>query len=349
MESLLVELVALGVDVAIFTVFYKLYRHRAENTRALKEAPILDINGQLPSKIEKSGNVIPYAVISGAVKATVTPLKSHFLPHIKGVIREKVTKERKIRWSPMLRLWSTVEDDIQRSLNTVPFVLSNRGWLLMSPAVVEVVDPLTAEKFSVPTIYDEFTSHHDTLGQAVVGWFRGERTTGIQEIEKMLCEGSVLTGVGELVLENDRIKLQPPSTPGLSYFLTSLSIDSLIKKLDEDVRTFKILTVIFGCVGACLFTYIVTVIYQAKKRKWDLLKRQKQIDDARKQRRLLNPSSSEENGNHPVCVICLTNSVEVVILECGHACLCLFCSERINGKCPVCRSRVDRIVTAFLP
>lgn len=348
MESILVELVALGVDVAIFSVLYKLYRQRSENARSLKEAPVLDINSQLPNKIEKSGNVIPYAVVSGAVKATTTPLKSQFLPHIKGVIREKVTRERKIRWSPMLRLWSTVEDDIQRSLNSVPFVLSNRGWLLMSPAVVEVVDPLIAEKFSLPTVYDEFISHQDTLGEAVVGWFRGERTTGIQEIERMLCEGSVLTGVGELVLENDKIKLQPPSTPGLSYFLTSLSIDSLIKKIDEDVRTFRILTLIFGCVGACLLTYIVATIYQAKKRKWDLQKHQKQIDEARKQRRLLNPSSSEEN-NHPVCVICLTNSVEVVILECGHACLCLFCSERINGKCPVCRSRVDRIVTAFLP
>lgn len=52
----------------------------------------------------------------------------------------------------------------------------------------------------------------------------------------------------------------------------------------------------------------------------------------------------------PQCVVCLTNAVEVLLLECGHLCLCTDCCEQITDNiCPICRCRVVRQVAAYLP
>lgn len=51
------------------------------------------------------------------------------------------------------------------------------------------------------------------------------------------------------------------------------------------------------------------------------------------------------------CVVCLTNEREVVLLNCGHVCVCGDCAFALPEpkKCPVCRERVERFVTTFTP
>jgi E3 ubiquitin-protein ligase MUL1 len=36
------------------------------------------------------------------------------------------------------------------------------------------------------------------------------------------------------------------------------------------------------------------------------------------------------------------------LLPCGHVCLCLDCSERINDFCPVCRAEIQTKATAYI-
>jgi len=48
------------------------------------------------------------------------------------------------------------------------------------------------------------------------------------------------------------------------------------------------------------------------------------------------------------CVVCFDNEHDVVIVPCGHYCLCHSCAKEIEKstkKCPMCRGRMDLIVT----
>jgi hypothetical protein len=56
----------------------------------------------------------------------------------------------------------------------------------------------------------------------------------------MLREGTFITGIGELVSENNEhgLKLQPPSD-GSPFYLTVLPVSSLIRKLDNQMRLYK--------------------------------------------------------------------------------------------------------------
>jgi hypothetical protein len=53
-----------------------------------------------------------------------------------------------------------------------------------------------------------------------------------------------------------------------------------------------------------------------------------------------------ESGNTE-CVICMENPNEVVLVTCGHYCLCHDCATNIinsTGSCPMCRGTVVQIV-----
>ena len=49
------------------------------------------------------------------------------------------------------------------------------------------------------------------------------------------------------------------------------------------------------------------------------------------------------------CVVCLSNPREVVLLDCGHVCLCADCLQQLQQpiSCPVCRERVVRCLPLF--
>ena len=48
-----------------------------------------------------------------------------------------------------------------------------------------------------------------------------------------------------------------------------------------------------------------------------------------------------------VCVVCFDSKVDCVLLECGHAVVCLACSGGLKGECPMCRRPITRIVKLF--
>lgn len=48
-------------------------------------------------------------------------------------------------------------------------------------------------------------------------------------------------------------------------------------------------------------------------------------------------------GDHQLCLMCQEAPREVVLLFCGHFCVCQACSTKINGNCPVCRQEVNQV------
>ena len=48
------------------------------------------------------------------------------------------------------------------------------------------------------------------------------------------------------------------------------------------------------------------------------------------------------------CIICFSENHEVVVVPCGHFCMCGDCADKIkksSGKCPVCRGDMELVVT----
>ncbi|XP_061711907.1 mitochondrial E3 ubiquitin protein ligase 1-like [Cydia pomonella] len=49
-----------------------------------------------------------------------------------------------------------------------------------------------------------------------------------------------------------------------------------------------------------------------------------------------------------LCVVCIENPKQIILLPCGHVCLCEDCSDRITEQCPICRERIESRVPAFI-
>ena len=57
--------------------------------------------------------------------------------------------------------------------------------------------------------------------------------------------------------------------------------------------------------------------------------------------------SADDGDDDGFCVICFERRVDAVILECGHAAVCMTCAQSLRGECPVCRGTISRIVKLF--
>jgi len=57
-----------------------------------------------------------------------------------------------------------------------------------------------------------------------------------------------------------------------------------------------------------------------------------------------------EKGSEVLCVVCMARNVETCFIPCGHACCCRVCSGEIqDAQCHICRAKIDKIQTIYLP
>lgn len=87
-------------------------------------------------------------------------------------------------------------------------------------------------------------------------------------------------------------------------------------------------------------------IYLKKKQQRSEKLLKETLEAARKQRR-----ANDKQKNLPddlKCVICFENPKQVIILPCGHVCLCEECSNRILLSCPMCRKDIVSKAAAFI-
>lgn len=207
--------------------------------------------------------------------------------------------------------------------------------------------PLDAAELSLETVYEKFHPSVQSFTDVIGHYISGERPKGIQETEQMLKVGTVLTGVGELVLDNTTIKLQPPKQ-GMPYYLSGVDFDSLLQKHESSVRFWKILMVLFGFATCAVLFFILRKQYRHHRERRHLKQMQDEFRQAQERlAREMNVEGGETLKN--ACVICLGNTKSCVFLECGHVCSCRECYQALPEpkRCPICRQAIARVVPLY--
>ncbi|XP_008412740.1 mitochondrial ubiquitin ligase activator of NFKB 1 [Poecilia reticulata] len=341
-----VEMVVLATSSALTAVFYSIYRSRAKTATHLKEAKKISIDQDLKAILsETSGRCIPYAVIEGLVRSVKDTLNSQYVDDCKGVIERLTLKEEKMVWNRTTHLWNSTEKIIHQRTNTVPFALGSYNENIST--TVRVVRPLDAVELDLETTYENFHPTVQSMFNLISHFISGERSKGIHEMEEMLRVGDSVTGVGELVLDNDLIKLQPPKQD-FCYFLTRQNYESLLRKQTSGVRVWRILSYVFGLAACSTLLYVLWKWYvhcrESRKR------RSVEEEFKEQQRRLMRELQIEEGSfSATSCVVCLSRERALVFLECGHVCACGPCYEALQEpkKCPICRATIDRVVPLY--
>lgn len=240
---------------------------------------------------------------------------------------------------------SNTEKVIHQRTNTVPFCLGSHDDNVAT--TVRVIRPLDATELNLETTYTNFHPSSQSLSTVIGHFISGERPKGIRETEEMLRLGDSVTGVGELVLDNNLIKLQPPKQ-GFCYFLTRLDHEALLQKQSNSVRLWRVATVLFGAVACSTLLYVLWRCYTRRreaKRERGLLEEFKE-----QQRRRARELKMDESSVSPSsCSVCLSRERSCVFLECGHVCSCAQCYEALPKpkKCPICRAPIERVVNLY--
>lgn len=209
---------------------------------------------------------------------------------------------------------------------------------------VEVTDPLSADYFLdfLPITYDRFDETQDGFLSRTLDRLFGEQTKGYQETERMLGLGVPIVGLGMLGLDGKRILLRPPEG-GQRYIVTTLSRPEIVRSIRSDVRSYRICFWVFATIGAGIIGY---VLFRFFRRRVAILRNRRRIEELRSAGQ--GTGVNGETGNE--CILCLSTAREVVILNCGHVCLCSECAISLPDPkiCPICRSVVDRFVPIYI-
>ncbi|CAN9515651.1 unnamed protein product [Ophioblennius macclurei] len=340
------EIVVLATSSALTAIFYSIYKSRTTTVTRLKEAKKVSLDQDLKTLLsETPGRCVPYAVIEGAVRAKET-LSSQFVDNCKGVIERLTLKEEKMVWNRTTHLWNSKEKVIHQRTNTVPFSLGPHDEDISTS--VRVIRPLDAAELNLETTYKNFHPTVRSFSNIIGHFISGEQTKGIEETEEMLRLGDSVTGVGELVLDNNTIRLQPPKQQGFCYFLTRLDYESLLRKQEGNVRLWRVLTVLFGVAACSTLFYILWRSYMRHRKRKEERRILEEFKEQQK-KRMRELDVDESSVSPSSCTVCLSRERACVFLECGHVCACAQCYEALPlpKTCPICRAAIDRVVPLY--
>ncbi|CAL8368147.1 unnamed protein product [Lota lota] len=341
-----VEVVLLATSSALTAFFYSVYRKRATTVARLKEAKKVPIDQDLKKYLSDiPGRCVPYAVVEGVVKSVKESLSSQFVDNCKGVIERLTLKEKKMVWNRTTHIWNDTEKLIHQRTNTVPFDLVSHDQAV--DAAVRVVRPLDSAELDLETVYENFHPTVQSLSNVIGHFISGERPKGVHETEEMLRLGESVTGVGELVLDHNLVKLQPPKQ-GLPYFLSRLDHESLLSKQESGVRVWRALTVAFGAAACSLLLLLLWRRYEQHRRARE--ERSVLREFKEQQRRRMREMDVDEEAVPPgACTVCLSRERSCVFLDCGHVCACGPCYLALPQpkRCPICRAPINRVVPLY--
>ncbi|XP_030386496.1 mitochondrial E3 ubiquitin protein ligase 1-like [Scaptodrosophila lebanonensis] len=334
----LYESVALGVDLIILGLCVREYVHLKQTSRVLKSAPQYPIDSNLRGIVEQQPNrKIPYAVIRGTVTPIGTPLRSVLVPSVSGVLQiVKLNEHRSTRG--FAGFWTEHHKLIHESANAMPFELRNQDF------AVEIVDALSAAILDTDIVYDNYEPSSLSFFDNVFGFFTGVRQKGLQTTEQVLRNGSFVTAIGELEIDGEGLRMQPSEAGPL--FLTTATKSTILKRFEDAKNSSVFKIMLCTTISGILVGLILRKIYRKKRQEREEAKIRIRLDTERRERRALNRSNVISSDQ--LCVVCSTNPKEIILLPCGHVCLCEDCALKIDVSCPVCRTKIESKAAAFI-
>lgn len=63
---------------------------------------------------------------------------------------------------------------------------------------------------------------------------------------------------------------------------------------------------------------------------------------------VVKPEKVFGDDEDPVCIICMDAPKTLVLVPCGHYCVCIECVEPLKKKCPLCRSNFTSFIDRSL-
>lgn len=338
----LFEAIALGIDAVAFGAAFHMFRFKKSAIKSIENVQYVEGDWRLVDQVASCPDKkLDHVVVRGKVKALSSPIRSQNAWNTFGVIQKFTTKEHLIT-RHNFGFWSERERTIQEVYNAIPFALR------CGNIDIEVADALSAHYLDLETVSDVYEPTTGSLLDHIWGFFTGVRPQGLQKTEQMVREGVLLTGIGELALSEDQTTLRlQPSQDGLPFFLTSLPLNTLSKKLESEKQTFKYLSVGLGIVGLGIIGMMAYRWWKQHLEKKEEEEKRLRLEKTRKERRQ-RARPGEEYPESQRCIVCKENPKEIVLIPCGHVCICEDCSEDIGNLCPVCRAEIQSRNPAYI-
>ncbi|KAH8239548.1 hypothetical protein KR032_005415 [Drosophila birchii] len=332
------EAIALGIDLVILGLCAREYVHYKRTAQLLKTAPQYNIDSNLKSLVERQNEKkIPYAVIRGTVTPIGVPLRSALVPSVSGVLQIVKLHEHRITRG-FAGFWTEHSKLLHKTANEMPFELRNQQY------GVEIIDAMRAGVLDVDMVYDNYEPSNLSLADHVFGFFSGIRQRGLQTTEEVLRDGSFITAIGELTSDGKTLRMQPSKDGPL--FLTTATKSTLIKRFEDAKGATLLKILVCSTISVVLVAFIVKKIYKRRKQEREDALIRDRLDTERRERRAR--SRPHTLSQDQLCVVCSTNPKEIILLPCGHVCLCEDCSQKISISCPVCRGKITSKSAAFI-
>lgn len=102
----------------------------------------------------------------------------------------------------------------------------------------------------------------------------------------------------------------------------------------------------FGTIGVVIGVIIARRYWREREEERLKEELRLRLAESRKERR--QRVRDYELREDQLCVVCRERPREIIILPCGHVCLCEDCSIDINERCPVCRGGIDQKAAAYI-
>lgn len=233
--------------------------------------------------------------------------------------------------------WTEHSKLMHMSTNEVPFCLENEG------GKVEVLDAFSSHILDMDVVYDNYEPSRLSFFDHIFGFISGVSQRGHQTTEEVLREGSYITAIGEIELTEAGLKLQPSKIGPM--FLTTATKNTVMRRLEEAKSSTLVKILVCSTVAAVLIGLIGRKVYKKRRAAIEEQNFRDAMDQSRKERR--SKQRIETLTDDQRCVVCVTNPKEVIVLPCGHVCLCEDCAVQINSVCPVCRTDIRTKAPAY--
>lgn len=338
------EAAALGISFGLSSLFSHYYHSDKHLQDKVSEAKDLNVSNGLFEAVSSNQTDFQNIAVVGNVTADGNVLVSRFNANRTGVISNFSTEEVKEIWGKYSHSWYESSKEICNITESVPFSLTQNTASVHVDGAAN--SPWISQCFT--NVNKEFRESQNSAMDSIMGFITGDRVKGYADTERMLLTGTRLLGIGELLVQDNILLLRKPADSEL--ILTRQTKEEFASALSSKLKYWQILRIIFlGVSLGGLYFFIKQLL-----KKYIAVVNERRYQDEIAQLKKMRKKSGHDNvrnnyENEEMCVVCLTNPRECVVLNCGHVCLCLDCVEDLPRprKCPICRGFIDRVVPIF--